>query len=307
VSRSHERGIRPHPWQSPQGASTDHVCGSSASRLHSNLPRPPHPGQGTIGAPRFCSCLRKTHFRILPAISDPSFRPSNSSKLQQQIQIARPATRHGVRRVDARGCRKNGGRGARRRRLERPEISEGQVGERCQTGRRCRALRPASDGRGGGDANVPARQPLPRTAASPNHPSVSEISDIPTRPCPGAAAPGFRQPRVATGRSPRSGRPWPDGSKVARPVRSWATERLTHPEEAAGGVSRGGWPRERPGSARDGSKLDLSTSDDHERKHHGQEPFAEIYPEISAPSKGQDQAGGRGPRRGRPANRHTRG
>jgi hypothetical protein len=50
-SRSHAAGIRPRPSHIPHGASQDHWRGSAPSRRHSKCPRPPHPGQGTLGGP----------------------------------------------------------------------------------------------------------------------------------------------------------------------------------------------------------------------------------------------------------------
>jgi len=72
-SRGHELGIRPRPSHIPHGASQDHWRGSLSSRLHSKRPRPPHPGQGTVGATPVVSCLRKSRFSKLPAISTPSW------------------------------------------------------------------------------------------------------------------------------------------------------------------------------------------------------------------------------------------
>jgi hypothetical protein len=73
LSWSHERGIRPQPLHIPHGASQDHWRGSVSSRLHSNRPRPPHPGQGTVGFPRFFSCLGTIRCRGLPAMPTPSW------------------------------------------------------------------------------------------------------------------------------------------------------------------------------------------------------------------------------------------
>ena len=72
-SRSHVAGIRPRPSHIPHGASQDHWRGSASSWRHANRPRPPHPGQGTVGGPAAVSCLRKSRVKTLSAIPTPSW------------------------------------------------------------------------------------------------------------------------------------------------------------------------------------------------------------------------------------------
>jgi hypothetical protein len=90
LSRSHELGIRPRPSHIAHGASQDHWRGSLSSRLHSNRPRPPHPGQRTVGPPLSFSGLRKIRFRKLPAIPIPPW-----VKFPQQYVLCHSLSRPG--------------------------------------------------------------------------------------------------------------------------------------------------------------------------------------------------------------------
>jgi len=45
---SHEDGTFPVPWHMPQGAFPAHRLGTLGLAGHSNRPRPPHPGHGTL-------------------------------------------------------------------------------------------------------------------------------------------------------------------------------------------------------------------------------------------------------------------
>ena len=92
LSRSHEPGIRPRPSHIPHGASQDHWRGSASSRRHSNRPRPPHPGQGTVGALPAVAWVRTRRVRTLPAIHTPAWGSATRLPPRDTMSPLRPQT-----------------------------------------------------------------------------------------------------------------------------------------------------------------------------------------------------------------------